>query len=68
MGHCEIIERIGEVAYCLNLPLYLGHVHNVFHVSMLKKYIHNPSHVLPYTDIPLQGDVTYEERPTEILS
>ena len=34
---------------------------------MLKKYTSDPSHVLPYIDIPLQADITYEEQPTEIL-
>ena len=35
---------------------------------MLKKYTSDPSHVLSYTNIPLQADITYEEHPTEILS
>ena len=35
VGHFEVIERIREVAYIFNLPSQLGHVHNVFHVSML---------------------------------
>ena len=54
----EIVKKIGEAAYHLNLPQQLGHVHNVFHVSMLKKYTCDPSHVLPYADIPLHADVT----------
>ena len=68
MGPFEIVEKIGEVVYRLNLPPQLGHVHNVFHVSMLKKYTCGPSHILPYADIPLQVDITYEEQPTEILA
>ena len=55
MGPFEIVEKIGEVAYRINLPPQLGHVYDVFHVSMLKKYTSDPSHVLPYTNIPLQG-------------
>lgn len=47
----EIIERIGDIAYPLNLPPQLSHVHNVVHVSMLKKYTSDPSHILPYTKI-----------------
>ena len=61
VGPFEIVEKIGEVAYRLNLSLQLGHVHDVFYVSMLKNYTSDPSHVLPYTGIPLQADITYEE-------
>ena len=46
----------------------MGHVHNVFHISMLKKYIPDPSHILPYAEIPLRPDVIYEEQPAEILA
>ncbi|XP_060962121.1 uncharacterized protein LOC133032258 [Cannabis sativa] len=67
IGPFEVIERIGEVAYRLNLPGQLGHVHNVFHVSMLRKYTLDPSHVIEYEAIPLQEDVTYEEEPVKIL-
>ena len=52
----------------MDLPPQLSHVHYVFHVSMLKKYTSNPSHILPYVEIPLQADVTYEEQPMEILA
>lgn len=34
----KIVERVSDIAYCLSLPPHLGHIHNVFHVSMLKKY------------------------------
>ncbi|XP_060960922.1 uncharacterized protein LOC115723637 [Cannabis sativa] len=68
IGPFEVIERIGEVAYRLNLPGRLGHVHNVFHVSMLRKYTPDPSHVIEYEAIPLQVDVTYEEQPVKILA
>ena len=51
MGPFEIVEKIGEVAYHLNLPPQLGHVHNVFHISMVKRYTRDPSHVLPYFDV-----------------
>ena len=46
IGPYEIIARVGTVAYRLDLPPELSKVHNVFHVSMLRKYIPNPSHVL----------------------
>ena len=46
MGPYEIVERIGEVAYRLRLPAKLARIHDVFHVSMLRKYMANPLHVL----------------------
>ena len=46
IGPYEILERIRNVAYRLALPPEMSGVHNVFHVSMLKKYITDPSHVL----------------------
>ena len=48
IGPFEILERIGKVAYKLALPPELSLVHNVFHVSMLSKYISDPSHVLEH--------------------
>ncbi|XP_062085370.1 uncharacterized protein LOC133791458 [Humulus lupulus] len=68
IGSFEVIERVGEVAYRLNLPARLGHVHNVFHVSMLRKYTPDPSHIIGYEAIPLQENVTYEEQPIRILA
>ena len=46
IGHFEIVERIGPVAYRLDLSEEFSQVHNVFHISMLRKYIPDPSHVL----------------------
>ena len=50
------------------MPLQLGHVHNVFHVYILKKYTYDPSHVIPYVDILLQAGITDKEKSIEILS
>ena len=46
IGSYRIVERIREVAYRLELPSDLDRIHDVFHVSMLRKYIPDPSHVL----------------------
>ena len=46
IGPYRIVDRIGEVAYRLELPSDLDRIHDVFHVSMLRKYIPDPSHVL----------------------
>ena len=46
IGPFEILERVGTAAYRLALPLSLSSVHEVFHVSMLRKYTPDPTHVL----------------------
>nr|CAD1839668.1 unnamed protein product [Ananas comosus var. bracteatus] len=68
IGPYEILERIGPVAYKLALPPKLAGVHNVFHVSNLRKYFRNSSHVLEYEPVELHEDVTYEEFPMSILA
>ncbi|XP_073107195.1 uncharacterized protein [Elaeis guineensis] len=67
IGPFEILDRIGEIAYRLALPPALSGVHNVFHVSMLRKYILDPSHVVSYEPLRLQKDLTYEEYPVRIV-
>ena len=54
IGPYRIIERIGEVAYRLELSSDLDRIHDVFHVSMLRKYIPDPSHVLTEQPMELQ--------------
>ena len=54
IGPYRIIERIGEVAYQLELPCDLDHIHDVFHVSILRKYIPDPSHVLTEQPVEIQ--------------
>jgi hypothetical protein len=48
IGSFEILEIVGLVAYRLALPPGLANIHDVFHVSMLRKYIPDPSHVINY--------------------
>ncbi|KAL5578261.1 hypothetical protein UlMin_019964 [Ulmus minor] len=67
VGPYEILERVGKVAYRLALPPNLASVHNVFHVSMLKKYVPDASHILEQEPIELHEDLTYEEKPVQIL-
>ncbi|XP_073061749.1 uncharacterized protein [Primulina eburnea] len=63
----EILDRIGERAYRLALPPDLDKVHNVFHVSMLRKYVSNPIHVLRHEPLDLMPNLSYHERPVQIL-
>ena len=67
IGPFEILERICKVTYILVLPLGLSSIHNFFHVSMLRKYISDPSHVLENELIEVHEDLTYKEQPVQIL-
>ena len=66
IGSYEMIEKVGPMAYRLALPLELEKIHNVFHVSMLRRYRSDPSHVVSLEVIDLRLVLTYEE-PVEIL-
>ncbi|XP_057251691.1 uncharacterized protein LOC130591793 [Beta vulgaris subsp. vulgaris] len=67
IGPYKILTRVGKVAYRLELPNELSKVHNVFHVSQLRKYIADSSHVLQPESIELDETLTYEERSIKIL-
>ncbi|PHU20969.1 hypothetical protein BC332_12120 [Capsicum chinense] len=63
----KITRRFGQVAYELDLPQELSSVHPVFHVSMLRKCIGDPSHITSTEDVQVAEDLTYEEVPIAIL-
>jgi hypothetical protein len=67
VGPFKIIDRKGEVAYQLELPPQLSDVHDVFHVSQLKKCLRVPEEQLSMEDLDLGGDLTYSKRPIKIL-
>ncbi|XP_071923220.1 uncharacterized protein [Coffea arabica] len=62
-GPFKILQRVGNVAYRLELPASLSRIHDVFHVSMLKKYHPDPTHVLKPEEIDIDKSLTNEERP-----
>ena len=68
IGPYEILERIGPVAYRLALPPELAKLHNVFHVSMLRRYRFDESHILPVQEIQVHDDLSYDEEPNVILA
>ncbi|KAK5784999.1 hypothetical protein PVK06_039540 [Gossypium arboreum] len=68
IGPYEISERIGPVAYRLILPPELEKIHNVFHVSMLRRYRSDPSHIINLSEVEIQSDLSYEEEPVRILA
>ncbi|XP_057506543.1 uncharacterized protein LOC130789747 [Actinidia eriantha] len=67
IGPFDIIEKIREVAYHLALPPRLSGIHDVFHVSMLKKYEPDPSHILEWSEFELEANVSYEKKPIRII-
>jgi hypothetical protein len=67
IGLYQILARRGEVAYQLSLPENLSAVHDVFHVSQLKKCLRVPEEQLPVEGLEVQQDLTYIEKPTQII-
>ena len=61
IGPFEILERIGTVAYRLALPPSMSGVHEVFHVSMLRKYTPDPAYVVDWGQIKVDTNGTFEE-------
>ncbi|KAG8493000.1 hypothetical protein CXB51_010222 [Gossypium anomalum] len=67
IGPYRVLKRVGLVAYQLELPLELDSIHDVFHVSMLRRYCSDLTHVVPVAEIEVQIDFTFEEEPMQIL-
>jgi hypothetical protein len=67
IGLFLILEKCGIVAYKLELALLLAGVHNIFHVSQLKKCLKTPMNVVLSEVTPLKTDLTYPEHPIKIL-
>jgi hypothetical protein len=67
IGPFKILEKRGEVAYQLELTPQLSDVHDVFHVSQLKKCLRVPKEQLPMEDLGAKKDLSYQEYPIKIL-
>jgi hypothetical protein len=67
VGPYQILAKRGEVAYQLSLPENLSIVHDVFHVSQLKKCLRVPEEQLLVEGLEVQEDLAYIEKPTQIL-
>ncbi|XP_031116671.1 uncharacterized protein LOC116020331 [Ipomoea triloba] len=67
IGPYGILERVWLVTYRLALPTELDRVHNVFHISQLKKYVHDASQEIPPEVLDLDETLSYEEKPVKIL-
>jgi hypothetical protein len=67
VGPFEIKEVVGPVAYKVELPPALSGIHEVFHVSTLRKHVHDPLHVVDFKPLQVQEDLRYEELSVQIL-
>jgi hypothetical protein len=67
IGPFMILKQVGLVSYQLELPDHLADVHDVFHVSQLKKCLTVPEEQLPMEDLIVQDDLTYTEYPIKVL-
>ena len=67
IGPFEILEMVGTIAYGLALPPNMSSVHEVFHVSMLRRYTPDPAHVVDWGEIKVDTDETFEEGPVCIM-
>lgn len=68
VGPFTILERVGLVAYNLELSFHLRRMHNVFHVSMLRKYVPDPSHVLKFEKLQVSEEGVLQVEPLCILN
>ena len=67
IGPFRILQRVGPVAYKLDLPPQLAKIHDVFHVSLLRKADVDPARVIPQVPVEVKEDLTLEMRPIRIL-
>ena len=67
IGPFEVLERIGEVAYRIALPPQLSNINDTFQVSVLWRYMSDPSHVIQYEPLEWKEDLSYVEEPVGIL-
>jgi hypothetical protein len=67
IGPYEIKETCGPVAYQLKLPPSMSAIHDVFHVSQLRKCVRLPTEVLPEPEVEIEPDLSYQEYPVKVL-
>ena len=67
IGPFQIMDRVEKVSYRLALPPQMSQVHPVFHVSLLQKYIADPTHVLPVQEVDVRVDLSYSTYPVTVV-
>ena len=66
LGPYQILKKIGPVAYHIALPPSLSNLHPVFHVSQLRRYNPDPSHILAVDEVQVKDNLTYKAQPQKI--
>lgn len=66
IGLYQILDRVGKVAYRVALPPNLSNLHDVFHVSQLRKYVSDTSHVVQMDDVQVRDNMTVETKHVRI--
>ena len=66
VGPFEIVEKFGAVAYRIVLPPSLSNLHDVFHVSQLRKYVYDESHVIQEDELEVRDNLTIETWPVRV--
>jgi hypothetical protein len=67
IGPFKITQKVGKLAYRIALPPDLIGMHDIFHVSMLRKYIANPDVIVEYEPLKIQEGLIYVEEPVRIV-
>ncbi|XP_062158723.1 uncharacterized protein LOC133866198 [Alnus glutinosa] len=67
VGPFKVLKQVSSLAYKIEMPANLAGVHDVFHVSQLRKCIHDPSQVINHEPLDIQPNLTYEELPVQIV-
>jgi hypothetical protein len=67
VGPFKVLKQISSLAYKIEMPPNLVGVHDVFHLSQLRKCIHDPFQVINHEPLDIQPNLTYEELPVQIL-
>jgi hypothetical protein len=67
IGPFEITQRVGRLAYRIALPSDLVKTHDIFHISMLRKYIANPDVIMEYEPLEIQEELTYVKELVKIV-
>ncbi|KAK8934928.1 hypothetical protein KSP39_PZI014535 [Platanthera zijinensis] len=67
VGPFEVLERIGEVAYRLSLPEKISSLHDVFHISYLRRAIRDPSQIISTEESPIESDLNIAVKPVRMV-
>ncbi|XP_017632703.1 uncharacterized protein LOC108475234 [Gossypium arboreum] len=68
IGSYRILKCVGPIAYQLELPPEVNRIHDMFHVSMLRRYRSDPPYIVSIEEIEVMPDLTFEREPVQILN